>query len=189
MEDWSSWEPQLKNLEKMLRYRQYASLRSAMHGNNPLLVCTARDPAGELVMCYFVKESKVGVKTLRRVREECQTVECRHAILVTEDGFTPFAAKELDDTSRGGDIVEVFRRRELSFCVVEHELVPPHVLVEGAERKALLQRPGYKPSAFPRLRASDPVARFMHFPVGAIVKIQRSIGNSEGEVYYRVVVP
>jgi DNA-directed RNA polymerase I, II, and III subunit RPABC1 len=158
-----------------------------MHGGDPLLVCTARDPAGEQVFVYFLTESKVGVKTLRRIRDECQAAECRHAILVTQDGLTPFASKELDETSRGGDVVEVFRRKELSFCVVEHELVPPHTLLEPAERKALLQRRGFKPSALPRMKASDPVARFMNFPIGGIVKIQRSIGSSDGETYYRLV--
>lgn len=188
-EDWSDWDPQLKTLLKMLRYRQYSSVRQLMQGSNPLLVCAARDPPGELIMCYFVKEAKVGVKTLRLIREQCAEAECSHAILVTMDGLTPFACKELDETARGGDVVEIFRRKELAFCVVEHELVPAHSLVEGGERRALLQRLGFKPAAFPKLRSTDPVARFLHFPVGAIVKIQRSIGSTESETYYRVVVP
>jgi DNA-directed RNA polymerase subunit H (RpoH/RPB5) len=66
-------------------------------------------------------------------------------------------------------------------------MVPPHVLIDAGERKVLLHRPGYKPSAFPRLKSSDPVARFMNFPVGGIVRIQRSIGSSDGETYYRLV--
>jgi DNA-directed RNA polymerase I, II, and III subunit RPABC1 len=187
-QDWTAWTPQLRNLEKMLRYRDYQDVSQVMHGDDPLLVCTARAPLGEQVFVYFLTENKVGVKTLRRLREECQAAECHHAILVTQDGLTPFAAKELDETSRGGDVVEVFRRKELSFCVVEHELVPPHTLLDAAEKKALLQRRGFKASVFPRIKASDPVARFMNFPIGGIVKIRRSIGSSDGETYYRLVV-
>lgn len=187
-QDWSAWAPQLQTLCKMMRYRGYTSVRSLMHGGDVLLVCSARDPQGEQVLAYFFKESKVGVKTLRRIHTECSAVGCRHAILVTEDGVTPFASKELEESTRGGDVVEVFKRRELAFCVVEHSLVPKHELLDPAERKELLALPGFKTSTLPRLKSSDPVARFMHFPIGGVVRIRRAIGTSDGEVYYRLVV-
>lgn len=186
--DWSAWAPQLATLTTMMRYREYTAVRGLMHGTDALLICSARDAQGELVFSYFLKENKVGVKTLRRIHAECLAAGCHHAILVTEDGVTPFASKELEETARAGNTVEVFKRRELAFCVVEHALVPPHRILTTTERKEFLQRPGYKLSALPRIKSTDPVVRFMNFPLGSIVQISRSIGTSDGEVYYRAVV-
>jgi len=185
--DWSSWGRQVETLEKMLKLRGYGSVLSIMHGTDPLLVCSAKDAQNELVMVYFLAENKVGVKTLRKIQAECEASACRHSILVTEDGLTPFAQKELEDPEKlGAATVEVFKKRELAFCIVEHTLVPTHTLLTAAEKKALLQKLGCKTSSLPRIRDSDPVVRFMRFPVGGVLKIQRNIGSCQEE-YYRLV--
>jgi len=186
MEDWSAWAPQLANVQKMLQHRGCTAVRSLMHGTDPLLVCSAREPGGCLVFVYFLKENKVGVKTLRKIQQECEAAGGPRALLVTEDGLTPFAAKELDAPQHVGD-VEVFRRRELAFCLVEHSLVPRHELLSAAEKKLLLARLRCKASALPRLKETDAVARYYRFPLGGIVRIQRHIGTSVLEVYYRTV--
>jgi len=185
--DWSSWGLQLKTLERMMNFRGYTSVSSIMHGGDPLLVCSARDAQNELVMVYFLAENKVGVRTLRRIQTECETASCKHSILVTEDGLTPFAQKELEDPEKlAGSTVEVFKKRELSFCIMDHCLVPKHTLLNQAEKKALLQKLGCKSSSLPRIKDSDPVVRFMRFPVGGLLKIQRNVGTCQEE-YYRLV--
>ena len=185
MEDWSSWSPHLANLEKMLNYRSYTDIRSAMSGSDVLLACTATDPQGGAVWVYFVPGSKAGVKTLRRIHSECKSAECRHIIIVTEDGVTPFAAKEFEDLSKKGEeTIEIFKKKELSFCIVEHDLVPQHQLLNAVQKKEFLQSMRTKLQMLPRLKSTDPIAKFMNFPVGGIVRIKRS----DGEIYYRVVV-
>ena len=185
--DWSCWSRQLETLEKMLKLRGYSAIISIMHGTDPLLVCSARNGQNELVMVYFLAENKVGVKTLRKIQGECEASGCQHSILITEDGLTPFAQKELEDPEKlGTATVEIFRKRELSFCIMEHCLVPKHTLLTPAEKRALLQKLGCKPSSFPRIRDSDPVVRFMRFPVGGVLKIQRNISSCQEE-YYRLV--
>jgi DNA-directed RNA polymerase subunit H (RpoH/RPB5) len=185
--DWSSWGQQLKTLERMMSFRGYVSVSSIMHGSDPLLVCSARDAQNDLVMVYFLAENKVGVKTLRRIQSECETASCKHSIIVTEDGLTPFAQKELEDPEKlGASTVEVFKKKELSFCIMDHSLVPKHTLLSQTEKKAVLHKLGCKPSSLPRIKDSDPVVRFMRFPVGGLVKIQRNIGSCQ-EDYYRLV--
>jgi DNA-directed RNA polymerase subunit H (RpoH/RPB5) len=185
--DWSGWNRQLETLEKMLKLRGYSSIISIMHGTDPLLVCSARNCHNDLVMVYFLTESKVGIKTLRRIQGECEASGCKHTILVTEEGLTPFAQKELEDPEKlGAATVETFRRRELAFCIMEHCLVPRHTLLTSAEKRALLQKLGSKPSSLPRIRDTDPVVRFMKFPVGGVLRIQRNIGSCQEE-YYRLV--
>jgi len=185
--DWSGWGQQLKTLERMMSVRGYSSVASIMHGSDILLVCSARSSQNDLIMVYFLAENKVGVKTLRRIQGECEAAACQHTIFVTEDGLTPFAQKELEDPEKmGGSVVEVFKKKELSFCIMDHSLVPKHTLLTPSERKALLRKLGGKSSCLPRIKDSDPVVRFMRFPVGGVLKIQRNIGTCQ-EIYYRLV--
>lgn len=184
---WTSWEPQLKTVLRMLQMRGYTSVSPVMHGIDPLMVCTARTPAGDAITVYFLMEKKVGVKTLRKVHQECEAGQCKHAILVTEDGLTPFAQKEVEDPEKiGAFTVEIFRKRELAFCLMDHSLVPKHTLLSSTQRKELLQQLKCKASELPKLKDSDPVARFMRFPVGGVVRIDRHIGSCP-ETFYRVV--
>lgn len=186
MASWSSWAPQLRTVQRMLELRGYSNLGGIMHGLDPLLVCSARDPQNELVFVYFLKENKVGVRTLRRIQSECEAGSCAHAIAVTEDGLTPFAQKELDDPEKLGCVIEIFKKKELSFCILDHVSVPQHRLLSPAEKKALLAKLGCKASCLPRIKDHDPVVRFMRFPLGSIVKICRNIGSNQ-EDYYRMV--
>lgn len=184
---WTHWEPQLRTVLRMLQMRNYSSVTSLMHGVDPLLVCSATTPAGEAVMVYFLLERKVGVKTLRKISQDCEAAQCRHAILVTQDGLTSFAQKEIEDPGRnGGFLVEIFKRKELAFCLMDHSLVPPHTLLSSTQKKELLQKLGCKASALPKLKEADPVARFLRFPLGGVVRIDRAVGSCP-ETYYRVV--
>ena len=187
LSSWSSWEPQLKTVLRMLQIRNYTSIVSLMHGIDPLLVCSAKTHLGDSVMVYFLLEKKVGVKTLRKIHQECELAQCKHAILVTDEGLTPFAQKEVEDPERTASFVaEIFKKRDLSFCIMDHSLVPPHTLLTPAEKKDLLQKLGCKASALPKLKDSDPVARFLRFPIGGVVRIDRHISSCP-EVYYRIV--
>jgi len=171
-----------------MSFRGYTSVLSIMHGSDPLLVCSARDAQNNLLMVYFLSENKVGVRTLRKIQGECDSASCKHSILVTEDGLTPFAQKELEDPEKtGAFVVEIFKKRELSYCIMDHTLVPKHTLLSQAEKKAMLQKLGCKSNSLPRIKDSDPIVRFMKFPVGGLLKIQRNIGSCQEE-YYRLVI-
>jgi len=172
-----------------MHLRGYSSVVNVMHGVDPLLACSAKDAQGEALLVYFTAENKVGVRTIRRIQTECEAAACKHVILVTEDGLTPFAQKELDNPEKAATAtsVEIFKRKELSFCVVDHTLVPPHVPLSAGEKRALLQKLGCKAAALPRIKDSDPVCRFMRFSPGSVLKITRNIGTSSEE-YYRLVV-
>lgn len=65
-------------------------------------------------------------------------------------------------------------------CPVEHELVPVHSLVTKEELS------GYKwtRSNLPCLHCTDPVAQYLGFQVGDVVKISRH----DGSLYFRQVV-
>ena len=187
---WRGWEPQLRTVLKMLHLRKYTNVTPLMQGSeDALLVCSARHYAGAtLVQVYFLSERKVGVKTFRKISQECEAMSCQHLILVTEEGLTPFASKEVEDTEKfpAGFVTEVFKKKELCFCIMEHSLVPPHTLLSACEKKELLQKLSCKTSALPKIKETDPVCKFMHFQAGSVLRIDRQIGSCP-EVYYRLV--
>lgn len=187
--DLRTWNRQIGVIEQMLRDRGYTDLRPVGTGADPILLCTCRDDRRELTTVYLTDEPKVGVKSVRKLKEDAQRMGTKHIIFGCPDGLTPFATKELKDQEEASDVViEVFRKAELSFCVARHSLVPVHRLLNPTERKALLTHLGCKAISLPKLKESDPVARYFRFAPGSVVRIDRNIGNLESEPYFRLVV-
>ena len=187
--DLRSWVQQIGVIEQMLLDRGCTEIKAVGTGVDPVLLCTCKNDRRESLSVFLTDESKVGVKTMRKLREDALRVGTRHIIFCCTDGLTPFAAKELKDTDSSSEVtIEVFRKPELAFCVVRHILVPCHRLLGSQERKELLTRLRCKASALPKLKESDPVARYYHFTPGSVVRIDRHIGNLESEPYFRLVV-
>ena len=182
----NDWSAQIATLETMLHDRSYTNLKAHWHGEDPMLLCTCKDAKGELTFVFLSFEVKVGVRTLRKIRQEGKAAGSRHLILLSQDGMTPFAAREMGDAQ---DVdLEIFRKAELCMPITHHHLVPKHIPLSKAEKATLLAQLGCKASALPKLKESDPVARYMHFMPGTVIKILRTIGSLEGEPYFRVVV-
>lgn len=120
---------------------------------------------------YLQVEDKVGVKFARAVVDRQ-----RRAIIVSLDGPTAFARKELD-----GRFVEFFSARDLVCNVTHHVLVPKHERVDGPPE-------GVERADLPRLFAHDPVAQYYGWPVGTVVRVWRTWGGHEPIPYFRVVV-
>ena len=182
---WSDWTAEVAVLQQMLVDRRYTALRSVGHGTDPLLVCSCRDVKDAACFVYFTREDKVGVKTLRRVCAECKAGGAAHLILVSADGLTHFATRELQVSE--GLYVETFRKTELSFNVTKHRQVPPHRLLTPGQRRRLLVDLGSKPHALPKIKENDPVVRYYNWTAGSVVRIDRRIGALESEPVFRLV--
>jgi len=186
--DLSAWSRQIGVVEQMLLDRGCTELKPVGTGVDPVLLCTCRDERREPMAVYLTNEPKVGVKSVRKLREDAQRTGTKHILFGCPDGLTPFATKELREDDGTDAVIEVFRKAELSFCVARHSLVPPHRLLPSQERKELLAHLGCKANSLPKLKESDPVARYYRFPPGSVVRIDRRIGNLESEPYFRFVV-
>lgn len=182
-----SWAPTLRTLETMLKDRRYTHLKILSHGEDPVLLCTCKDTKGDLTFVFLSYETKVGVRSLRKIKQDSAASGSKHIILVSPDGLTPFASRELNDMEAGVDI-EVFRKHELRFPVTHHRLVPTHTPLTKAQKAQLVAELGGRVSCLPKLKESDPVARYLHLAQGTVVKITRRIGSLEAEPYFRVVV-
>lgn len=180
------WDVELRTVETMIYDRGWSHVKVLYQGTDPCLICTCRDNQGELVMVFLSKENKVGVRVLRKLRAESSSAGSTHCILLSLNGLTPFANKELHE-SDVDNVVELFQKSELCMPIVHHGLVPPHVPLTKAQKSKLLQELGCKASALPKLKESDPVARYLYLRPGTVVKIIRRIGHMESEPYFRLV--
>ncbi|MEM0217283.1 MAG: DNA-directed RNA polymerase subunit H [Candidatus Nezhaarchaeales archaeon] len=75
------------------------------------------------------------------------------------------------------------------FTILDHELVPKHILLTKEERKQLLEQLKIRPEQLPWIRASDPVAKLIGAKPGDIVKIIRKSPTAGEAIAYRFVVP
>ncbi|MEM2214096.1 MAG: DNA-directed RNA polymerase subunit H [Candidatus Nezhaarchaeales archaeon] len=75
------------------------------------------------------------------------------------------------------------------FTILDHELVPKHILLTKEEKKQLLEQLKIRPEQLPWIRASDPVAKLIGAKPGDIVKIVRKSPTAGEAIAYRFVVP
>lgn len=84
--------------------------------------------------------------------------------------------------------VEVFWDHELMIDVISHDLVPKHILLSDEEKKQFLQAYDVKKNELPKLKITDPIARYYNMKVGDIVRIERPSITSGIGIIYRLVV-
>lgn len=82
---------------------------------------------------------------------------------------------------------------DITFNVLEHELVPEHHLLEEAEAQEVLDKLGITKDQLPKIHKSDAgikVLEKLHGPIeaGRIVKIVRKSTTAESFVVYRLVI-
>jgi len=77
---------------------------------------------------------------------------------------------------------------ETRFNILEHELVPEHIVLSKEEAKKVLDQYNVQPEQLPKILASDPVVKAIGAKKGDIIKIIRKSETAQKAVVYRVVV-
>ncbi|NPA86172.1 MAG: DNA-directed RNA polymerase subunit H [bacterium] len=73
------------------------------------------------------------------------------------------------------------------FSVLEHELVPKHVVLPREEAEQLLRQLGVSKAKLPKISRDDPVVKELGAKPGDIIKIIRKNPFGGTSIYYRVV--
>lgn len=177
------------NAKIMLHERGYRDMNqleddSILHGFN-----SSRGSADAYVV--FLQASKVTIKILRDIVEVGkENFSNSHVILVTIFGSTANRQRLAASSSTSILSFSFLTYQFLMTCVTHHMLVPKHELVPDCEASVIASSLLAEKSKFPALLASDPVAVFLGFNVGDLVRINRmSLGGlSQGGIVYRHVV-
>jgi DNA-directed RNA polymerase subunit H len=77
---------------------------------------------------------------------------------------------------------------ESNFNILEHKLVPEHVILNDEEVRALMEKLNIKSSQLPKIFSTDAVIKAIDGDIGDIVKITRASPTAGETVYYRTVV-
>jgi DNA-directed RNA polymerase subunit H (RpoH/RPB5) len=183
------WKSQVENVALMLADRNCGEPEwlHSWHGDVYLL-CSCAAPGEENWRVYFSEETKLGIKTLRNLKDECEQQKVHRAIVVNPDGLTPYALREEKTSASSGVALEIFKKSELAFNILRHRLVPTHTPLSAGEKAALLERLNCRASALPNIRVTDPVVRYLGCPTGTVFRITRCFGSLEQETYFRIVV-
>jgi DNA-directed RNA polymerase subunit H (RpoH/RPB5) len=83
---------------------------------------------------------------------------------------------------------EIFSINELLINIVDHIIVPQHILLSEEETQVVLDEYNARKRDMPKILKSDPIVRYYNMPVGRICKIIRPSDTSGESVYYRLVI-
>lgn len=79
-------------------------------------------------------------------------------------------------------------KKEESFNIFDHELVPEHILLSKEEAQKLLNTYRVKPFQLPKIKDTDPAVKALNAKPGDIIKIIRKSPTAGVAEYYRYVV-
>ena len=83
---------------------------------------------------------------------------------------------------------EIFKTAELKICIVDHILVPKHVVLTLEDSKIVLETYNAKKKDMPLISSTDPVARYYNMKPDDICKIERASVMTCVAPFYRIVV-
>jgi DNA-directed RNA polymerase I, II, and III subunit RPABC1 len=190
--DLQEWAVQLRVVGEMLADRGYDVVqpqRRCVIECKTMHVASARGRGLPTLGVFIATEHRVGINPIRELCRRAAEVALQRVLLLSRDGVTSYASKEMRGGQwRQGQLpVEIWRRAELAFNVTRHRDVPRHWVLTARERTELLSALKCRPSQLPRIYETDPVMRYMAVAAGNIVGIERHFGGLEKETYYRLV--
>mmetsp|Transcript_22129 Transcript_22129/g.66461 ORF Transcript_22129/g.66461 Transcript_22129/m.66461 type:complete len:224 (+) Transcript_22129:327-998(+) len=141
----------------------------------------------DVLALFFPESKKVGIADVRTILENVKDEDVDGAIMVVRAGMTPTAKKSINEAQSSICKIEAFDEAELIVNITEHKLVPRHVLLTADGKRELLDRYKLKEHQLPRIKVSDPVARYYGLSRGQVVKIIRPSPTAGRYVTYRLV--
>lgn len=144
-------------------------------------VILADKPDGSNICAFLEVQKNFNKDEFQNTIGKMNLLNVNHAIVVYEK--VTFAVKSLVTDVRNIDYrIEIFHISEVKFNITKHSLACLHSKVEDAKTLELLKK--YSPEQFPKIKSTDPMARFYGFRPGDIIKVVRK----NGFVMYRKTI-
>ena len=187
------------NATTMLRNRSYHTeeelseeelLRQLHEHGDHHLLCVRTGPSGaqEKLLLYCTMESKVGIKTVRKLHQALTSSDIEDAVIIYETSITPFARQAIKTLlTQEGLRIEAFRLLELAIDLIQHRYVPKHTLLTPEQKAEVLRTYESNEELYPKLLKNDPCARYYGMKPGDMVKVERYYENYGEYVIYRMV--
>lgn len=137
---------------------------------------------------HIIDDVKVGVNHMKDIRNMLEEKNIQHVIIVYNQSITSFAKQYIDEMTRDGFKVEMFKNTELYFNITRHTLVPKHTLLAEDEKVSLLKKLRILPFNLPHIKRTDAVSKYMGLNKGDVVRILRTSEIAETSTYYRICV-
>eukprot|EP01091_Cochliopodium_minus_P016829 TRINITY_DN6421_c0_g1_i1.p1 TRINITY_DN6421_c0_g1~~TRINITY_DN6421_c0_g1_i1.p1 ORF type:complete len:213 (-),score=54.10 TRINITY_DN6421_c0_g1_i1:59-697(-) len=156
-----------------------------------ILAKSKLDPTDKILVFFFENpgdKQGISTETIRKYFDSCQTQGVCRAILISEAKLSPIAARLIEDFKKKKVIMEHFGESELIVNITQHELVPKHIPLKESEKQLVLEKYRIKESQFPRIKITDPIARYYGMQRGGVVKIVRHSETGGRYVTYRLVI-
>lgn len=160
-----------------------------------LVMASKQNDPVDMIFVFFPAETRLGVKHIKEIHTRMKDNEVKRAILVlqpnissTQRTLSAQSKRAIDGLAARGYIIETFQEGELLVNITHHVLVPNHIPMTDEEKKALMARYKLKETQLPRIRTTDPVARYYGLQRGQVVKIIRPSETAGRYITYRLVV-
>jgi len=85
-------------------------------------------------------------------------------------------------------MVKSSKKPKFEFNIMEHKLVPQHVIISEKEKNELLEKYNITPDQLPKIMNTDPVALSIDAKPGQIIKVIRKSHTAKEAEAYRFVI-
>ncbi len=143
----------------------------------------------ERIIVIWSKDPKLGTN-MREVYQKIKKQECTRAIIIVDHSVTHWAKPIIQGLRQKKIYINIYTLKESLFNVMDHRLVPKHIICSAAEKKEIMMTYAINKSTFPHIKSTDPIVR--HFGVlrGQLLKIIRQSDTQTKleAISYRLVV-
>lgn len=134
---------------------------------------------------------KLGKDAIQKLDGEMSSIGVNHMVIVCSEALSSQAGETLKDLKQQSKFIEIFEFNKTFFNLTKHALVPRHILCPMETTERLMKEWGCsKSQQFPKIKETDPIARYFGAQKGQVFKIIYPSHTLAGEdvLMYRVVV-
>ena len=140
-----------------------------------------------LLKVYTYDDGKLGINHIKETIIDIEENKVNCAIIIYKISITSFAKQYLQSINLKCKI-ECFKENELYDNITKHYLVPKHSVCSNEDKKLVLSTFKIKEHNLPKIKCSDPIARYFGCSIGNLMKIERPSVTAGCYDFYRLCI-